>query len=522
MDHAGMDHGGMPGHQNGAGGGGMSHGQHVEEAPGQKPAELMIPGHGAQGGHGAHGGGTTTEDHQDGHGVVVREPPPPPPQSEGSSGNTGGEAVAADEPASVVSTGGAPVPQDSGLGPCYADLENKFYFTVDFEHAATHSGAYRVIGCEGTSPALVMWPGVEYEFVQADPTNWMHALGFGYYPDAPYIGAPELTMPGAAGAHDHSAHHGGSSCADDAGSEGGAHSAHGGADLAGHAGHAEHGHRAVDGGGNATGDDPCTPSPPAECTDPAWACDPGPGITQTPLYCVDGACQSFATLTNNITSRLDNYIPSFSVPLDQWKKHAYSVKLTIPVGSLTSQLFYYCHRHEGMSGVINVANAPPYNNALTTPWDPATYYPQQTTFDRACGTGQISAYHLRADTLCPNQEFLCSPHDDQFSQCMQAIDCKMNSEMRVEETDNPLALFMHQMVPHHENAISMARIALKYGPNATGWNSHTMDVKGLMLAIINNQAEQIQMMQSWLQAHHPQEPVYCGPDGVVVKSSNTP
>ena len=51
---------------------------------------------------------------------------------------------------------------------------------------------------------------------------------------------------------------------------------------------------------------------------------------------------------------------------------------------------------------------------------------------------------------------------------------------------------------------------------------HTMDVKGLMLAIINNQAEQIQMMQSWLQAHHPQEPVYCGPDGVVVKSSNTP
>ena len=70
--------------------------------------------------------------------------------------------------------------------------------------------------------------------------------------------------------------------------------------------------------------------------------------------------------------------------------------------------------------------------------------------------------------------FLCETDDNpQFSRCMEAIDCKvgfpniylrrqdirlqMNYEMRVEEHSNPLVVFMHQMIPHHENAVNMAR-----------------------------------------------------------------
>ena len=34
---------------------------------------------------------------------------------------------------------------------------------------------------------------------------------------------------------------------------------------------------------------------------------------------------------------------------------------------------------------------------------------------------------------------------------------QMNYEMRVEEHSNPLVVFMHQMIPHHENAVNMAR-----------------------------------------------------------------
>ena len=33
----------------------------------------------------------------------------------------------------------------------------------------------------------------------------------------------------------------------------------------------------------------------------------------------------------------------------------------------------------------------------------------------------------------------------------------MNYEMRVEEHSSPLVVFMHQMVPHHQNAVNMAR-----------------------------------------------------------------
>ena len=34
---------------------------------------------------------------------------------------------------------------------------------------------------------------------------------------------------------------------------------------------------------------------------------------------------------------------------------------------------------------------------------------------------------------------------------------QMNYEMRVEEHSNPLVVFMDQMIPHHENAVNMAR-----------------------------------------------------------------
>ena len=53
-------------------------------------------------------------------------------------------------------------------------------------------GEFAVAGCEGTSPVLVLTPGVEYTFVQTDTTSWFHPLGFAYYPDGAHVGAPEL------------------------------------------------------------------------------------------------------------------------------------------------------------------------------------------------------------------------------------------------------------------------------------------------------------------------------------------
>lgn len=48
--------------------------------------------------------------------------------------------------------------------------------------------------------------------------------------------------------------------------------------------------------------------------------------------------------------------------------------------------------------------------------------------------------------------------------CLQAVDCKMNREMRVkghDEHGNSVVTFMQQMIPHHLNAIEMSKILLK-------------------------------------------------------------
>merc|ERR1712211_39119 len=88
-----------------------------------------------------------------------------------------------------------------------------------------------------------------------------------------------------------------------------------------------------------------------------------------------------------------------------------------------------------------------------------------------------------------------------FSRCMEAIDCKMNYEMRVEEHSNPLVVFMHQMIPHHENSVNMARIALKHAKSAEGFNDEELDVPALLREIINTQNKQIQDMQGWLERY---------------------
>jgi len=304
-------------------------------------------------------------------------------------------------------------------------------------------GEYQVAGCEGTSPTLAMVRGVTYTMVQLDPTNWMHPLGLAYYPDGAhgfqeFPEVPELEYP-----------------------------------------------------------------TPEDCDLEQFLCNPGKDVKQAPLYGIDGDFESFDDWNNGVVSGLDVYEPAFQIPQDQWAAHNYSIKITVPVESKTERFFYFCHIHNGMSGLIRVSGQEDQEtNTLVQPFRPADYYQDLLGFDHNCGTFGTSKYHHEKQKYCPGQNFLCNmQHNKEFYQCMEAINCKMNYEMRVEENQNPLVVFMHQMIPHHENAVNMARIALKHAAAADGYDDEDLDVPGLLRDIINVQNKQIMDMKHWLSRH---------------------
>ena len=65
--------------------------------------------------------------------------------------------------------------------------------------------------------------------------------------------------------------------------------------------------------------------------------------------------------------------------------------------------------------------------------------------------------------MCSGATFLCGLMSTPLHQCFDAADCKMATEMRtrIEATQDPIVTFMHQMIPHHANAINMAKSLLK-------------------------------------------------------------
>jgi enamine deaminase RidA (YjgF/YER057c/UK114 family) len=318
-------------------------------------------------------------------------------------------------------------------GACQADAQNTFAFSVNFFVA--QMGEFAVAGCVGTSPVLVLTPGVTYTFTQSDPTNWFHPLGFAYAPDGAHFDRPELEFPN-----------------------------------------------------------------PVACADAAFACDPGVA-QQAPLYSIDGVSTGFTA--SWLADGLDSYESAFQVDEAVWAEHTYSVQLTIPVGSLTSTLFYFCHVHHGMSGKISVAHPAGTTglNALVTPFVPATYYESMSApsagLDLACGTRGVSDDWDTA--VCTGMTFMCDTKTDQFSQCIQAIDCLMHTTMAVVENANPVATFMDQMIPHHINAVNMAKIVLKLATAAPGFDD---DVAMLMRNVVNTQNMQIQAMQAWRETYN--------------------
>jgi Domain of unknown function (DUF305) len=133
-------------------------------------------------------------------------------------------------------------------------------------------------------------------------------------------------------------------------------------------------------------------------------------------------------------------------------------------------------------------------------------YDSISEFDSSCGTFGLDAFQLPNDQ-CPDK-FVCvaedaSPKFKEFSTCIDAMNCFMLAGMTTKGTaQSPTALFIHQMIPHHQNAVNMAKVLLHDGDVQCDDLTNEDDPKCVMEAvlrdIVNTQNHQIQQMLSIL------------------------
>ncbi|WP_246215845.1 CopM family metallochaperone [Microvirga makkahensis] len=88
------------------------------------------------------------------------------------------------------------------------------------------------------------------------------------------------------------------------------------------------------------------------------------------------------------------------------------------------------------------------------------------------------------------QDMMPSPNDPASTKDFKAADMKMMHNMHVPYTGNPDVDFRTHMIPHHQGAVEMAKVALK----------HTKDpeTKRMAQKIIDDQEKEIAEMQDWL------------------------
>ena len=119
-----------------------------------------------------------------------------------------------------------------------------------------------------------------------------------------------------------------------------------------------------------------------------------------------------------------------------------------------------------MGGRIKVTKNGKVLNELDTPSMGFAYdydSPLMSEFDKECGTFALGEFQL-PNPKCPDR-FVCGldepgmdPQLLKFSQCLDAMNCHMLAGMTTGiKARDERALFIHQMIPHHQNAVNMAK-----------------------------------------------------------------
>ena len=88
------------------------------------------------------------------------------------------------------------------------------------------------------------------------------------------------------------------------------------------------------------------------------------------------------------------------------------------------------------------------------------------------------------------QDMMPSPNDPASTKDFKAADMQMMHNMSVPYTGNPDVDFRTHMIPHHEGAVAMAKVALTHAKDA--------ETKAMAQAIIDDQEREIGQMKAWL------------------------
>jgi len=213
---------------------------------------------------------------------------------------------------------------------------------------------------------------------------------------------------------------------------------------------------------------------------------------------------SNSTIMNHEDFGLDAYEPLFFRPLPDWAGMGeFSIKLNFDE-EYDQDIFYFCHIHQYMTGRIKLLKD---GNPVSEEDKPSIEYSydQPGDFDAGCGTHGLDEFQL-PHKECPSK-FVCdvepSSSNANFANCIDAMNCHMFSGMTSYMSANSKnALFIHEMIPHHQNAVNMAKTLLHENeldcPDLTDDENEDCALEVILREIINVQNHQIQLMRGVL------------------------